>query len=61
MDPRFTRITVVVDGDDLIFEQIEKQMLRDNIEAIRTAFTLDREGRTPTERAVSYTHLFSRI
>lgn len=26
MDPRFTRITVVVDGDDLIFEQIEKQM-----------------------------------
>ena len=27
-----------------------KQKLRDNIEAIRTAFTLDREGRTPTER-----------
>ena len=26
-----------------------KQKLRDNIEAIRTAFTLDREGRTPTE------------
>ncbi|KAB3824183.1 N-6 DNA methylase, partial [Phocaeicola vulgatus] len=24
--------------------------MRDNIEAIRTAFTLDREGRTPTER-----------
>ena len=28
----------------------KKQRLRDNIEAIRTAFTLDREGRTPTER-----------
>ena len=28
----------------------KKQKLRDNIEAIRTAFTLDREGRTPTER-----------
>ena len=27
-----------------------KQKLRDNIEAIRTAFTLDRERRTPTER-----------
>ena len=27
-----------------------KQKLRDNIEAVRTAFTLDREGRTPTER-----------
>ena len=27
-----------------------KQKLRDNIEAIRTAFTLDREGRTPTVR-----------
>lgn len=27
-----------------------KQKLRDNIEAIQTAFTLDREGRTPTER-----------
>ena len=27
-----------------------KQKLRENIEAIRTAFTLDREGRTPTER-----------
>ena len=27
-----------------------KQKLRDNIEAIRTVFTLDREGRTPTER-----------
>ena len=27
-----------------------KQKLRDNIEAIRTAFTLDREGRTPTGR-----------
>ena len=27
-----------------------KQKLRDNIEAIRTAFTLDWEGRTPTER-----------
>ena len=27
-----------------------KQKLRDNIEAIRTAFTLDREGRTPTAR-----------
>ena len=27
-----------------------KQKLRDNIEAIRTAFMLDREGRTPTER-----------
>ena len=27
-----------------------KQKLRNNIEAIRTAFTLDREGRTPTER-----------
>lgn len=27
-----------------------KQKLRDNIEAILTAFTLDREGRTPTER-----------
>ena len=26
-----------------------KQRLRDNIEAIRTAFLLDREGRTPTE------------
>ncbi len=28
----------------------KKQRLRENIEAIRTAFTLDREGRTPTER-----------
>ena len=27
-----------------------KQKLRDNIEAVRTAFTLDRERRTPTER-----------
>ena len=27
-----------------------KQRLRENIEAIRTAFTLDREGRTPTAR-----------
>ena len=27
-----------------------KQKLRDNIEAVRTAFTLDREGRTPPER-----------
>ena len=27
-----------------------KQKLRENIEAIRTAFTLDREGRTPTAR-----------
>ena len=27
-----------------------KQKLRDNIEAVRTAFILDREGRTPTER-----------
>ena len=27
-----------------------KQKRRDNIEAVRTAFTLDREGRTPTER-----------
>ena len=27
-----------------------KQKLRDNIEAIQTAFTLDREGRTPTAR-----------
>ena len=26
MDPRFTRITVVVDGDDQILEQIEKQL-----------------------------------
>ena len=26
-----------------------KQRLRDNIEAIRTAFLLDREERTPTE------------
>ena len=24
--------------------------MRDNIEAVRTAFTLDRERRTPTER-----------
>ena len=28
----------------------KKQRLRENIEAIRTAFTLDREGRTPTAR-----------
>ena len=28
----------------------KKQRLRENIEAIRTAFTLDRERRTPTER-----------
>ena len=28
----------------------KKQRLRENIEAIQTAFTLDREGRTPTER-----------
>ena len=27
-----------------------KQKLRDNIEAVRTAFTLDRERRTPKER-----------
>lgn len=27
-----------------------KQKMRDNIEAVRTAFTLDRERRTPTER-----------
>ena len=27
-----------------------KQKLRDNIEAVRTAFTLDKERRTPTER-----------
>ena len=27
-----------------------KQKLRDNIEAVRTAFTLDREQRTPTAR-----------
>lgn len=26
MDPRFTRITVVAQGDDLILEQIEKQL-----------------------------------
>ena len=28
MDPRFTRITVVVDGDDQILEQIEKQVAK---------------------------------
>ena len=39
MDPRFTRITVVVDGDDQILEQIEKQ-LRKMVD-VRDVKTLD--------------------
>ena len=39
MDPRFTRITVVVDGNDQILEQIEKQ-LRKMVD-VRDVKTLD--------------------
>ena len=35
-----------------------KQRLRDNIEAIRTAFLLDREGRTPTEAERDILHSY---
>ena len=42
MDPRFTRITVVVDGDDQILEQIEKQ-LRKMVD-VRDVKTLDSDS-----------------